>query len=88
MSFCYDVLVIVFLFHSLSQFDSTYGADKPAEVTTHTLFANDVWLAGRRVEDDGLMTAIATGYFTAAAPHTLLTFNLRVDDALPVELGG
>ena len=88
MSFCYDVLVIVFLWNSLSQLDSTYGTDEATEVTPHTLGAYDVRLTGGCVEDDGLMTAIATGYFTAAAPHAHLTIDLGIDDALPVELGG
>ena len=88
MSFCYDVLVIVFLFHSLSQFDSTCGADEATEVTPHTLGAYDVRLTGGSVEDDGLMSTIVAGGLAASATHTHLAINLGIDDGLTVEFVG
>ena len=57
-------------------------------MTTHTLGAYDARLTGGGVEDDGLMTTIATGGLTTSAAHTNLTIDLGIDDGLTVEVGG
>ena len=47
-----------FFIDSFSNTDGTRGADQTAEMTANALGADDAWLTGVRVEDDGLMAAV------------------------------
>ena len=57
-------------------------------MTSHTLAADETWLACLGVKDDSLMTAVLTRDMAAAATDALLMVDLGIDDGIPVEVGG
>lgn len=53
----------------------------------HALCSNETGLARLTVEDNGLMTAIATGNLTTATTHTFLAVDLGIDNGITVKVG-
>ena len=77
-----------FFRNTIGERDGTCGTDEAAEVATHALCSNETGLARLTVEDNGLMTAIATGNLTTATTHTFLAVNLGIDNGIAVKVGG
>ena len=76
----------LFLCNPLRGNDGACGADEPAEVAADTLGADDARLACIGIEFDGLVTAIHTRDITAAAADTTFAVDLRIDDAIAVQI--
>lgn len=73
------------LVDALAEVDGSSGADLTAEVTAHTLLADDARLAGFAVEDDSLMTSVVARYLATSAAHAALAVDDGVDDGVAVE---
>jgi hypothetical protein len=80
--------LFVFLFYSFCDADGTSRTDEAAEVTADTLCANQTGPSGFFVEDDGLVAAVATRYFTASAPYAQIHVELGIDDGVAVQTVG
>ena len=57
-------------------------------MATYTLFADEVWTAGRFVETDGLMAAIVATEVTASAAYALFMVEFWKDVSVAVHLVG
>ena len=57
-------------------------------MTADALSADDTRLAGVTVEDNGLMSTIATRHLAASATDAALAIYLGVDDGIAIELAG
>ena len=73
---------------SFGHADGTGRTDKAAEVTADALGAYQTGAAGLMIEDDGLMTAVATRNLAAATADTQLLVELRVDDRIAIQMVG
>jgi hypothetical protein len=79
---------LLLLFYSFGHADSTRGTDKATEVTAYALGTYQTGTAGLVIEDDGLMTAVATRHLTASATDTQFLVELWINDGIAVQAVG
>ena len=77
-----------FLLDALAGVNGTCGTDQTAEMTAHTLGANNTGLARVQVKDNGLMPTVSTRYLTTATAHTAFTVDHGIDHCGAVKMGG
>ena len=76
---------MLFFVDALAEVDGASRTDLSAEVTAHTLLANNARLAGFAVEDNSLVASVVARYFTTSAAYAALVVDDGVDDGVAVE---
>ena len=77
---------ILSLSDAFGEADSTSWTDEAAEVTAHTLSADDMRFTRGSVEGNRLMSAIAARQLTTATAYTPLTVDLGIDERGAVKI--